>query len=77
MARYDKQACQPGGGSHANLSSTRKRARSLWLFGDKVIYALTQALRRVARPTFYSLLEPRYKQDLSANPKRAAKALKL
>jgi len=41
--------------------------------GDKVVYAFTQALRRVTRPTILSLSEPRYKQDLSANPKRTAK----
>jgi hypothetical protein len=43
--------------------------------GDKVIYALTWALRRVVRPTLTSLFEPHYKQDLSANPKRTAKLL--
>jgi hypothetical protein len=42
--------------------------------GDKVVYALTRALRRAMRPTFSSLLEPHYKQDLSANPKRAAQS---
>jgi hypothetical protein len=41
--------------------------------GDKVIYAFTEALRRVTRPTCGSLFEPRYEQDLSANPKRTAK----
>jgi hypothetical protein len=29
----------------------RKRARFLWLYSDKVINALTRALRRVMRPT--------------------------
>jgi hypothetical protein len=32
----------------------------LRLFGDKVIYAFTAALRRVVRPTIDSLLEPHY-----------------
>jgi hypothetical protein len=52
----------------------KKKSRIAPALGDKVIYAFTEALRRVTRPTIHSLSEPRYKQDLSANPKRTAKS---
>ena len=54
---------------------TKKEPDQLRLNDDKVIYAFTEALRRVVRPTLTSLFEPHYKQDLSANPKRTAKLL--
>src|SRR5262249_40573178 len=38
------------------------------------LYAFTQALRRVMRPTICSLFEPHYKQNLYTNPKRTAKS---
>jgi hypothetical protein len=43
--------------------------------GDEVTYVFTQTLRRVTRPTNSALLEPRHKQDLSANPYRTAPTL--
>jgi hypothetical protein len=49
-----------------------KKSRITPALGDKVVYAFTEALRRVMRPTTSPLLEPHYEQDLSANPKRAA-----
>jgi hypothetical protein len=55
-------------------SRHKKKSRISPALGDKVIYAFTQALRRVTRPTIWSLFEPRYEQDLSANPKRTAKS---
>ena len=53
--------------------AVKKKSQIALALGDKVIYAFTQALRRVVRPTLTSLPEPHYKQDLSANPKRTAK----
>jgi hypothetical protein len=41
---------------------TKIKSQIALALGDKVIYALTRALRRVMRPTFSSLLEPHYKQ---------------
>jgi|GEM_PF-981786 len=52
----------------------RKAGLSSGPRSDEVLYAVTPALRRAARPTWGSLFEPRREQNLYANPKRTAKS---
>jgi hypothetical protein len=57
------------------IGQKKSRRSDLRLNGDEVTYVFTQTLRRATRPTNFALSEPRYKQDLSANPYRTAPTL--